>query len=243
MVQSVDLLLGDLLWMAMSLLTFGAFLWCDELIKHRCCNIVFGPSKMTVSLPKSKTSQFREGSSAIVARSGTLTCPLAMLECYCARATIDHSSSIFLLQGIIQTKKGEQLKKSGYISYTRPRELTLQRLARLLLYDPKKFAMHSFRAGGAKAAANAGGQTASSSTKVQCRWYLKSRKRWVCQGLSRVLSQRLSQSSVVTKLAVFVTLYWDSLCLLEFGVERYEVCMCHVLCKQKCVLNGPTPSW
>ena len=56
---------------------------------------------------------------------------------------------------IVRTKLGEQLRKKGGISYTRVRELVLQKLAALGL-DPKQFGLHSLRSGGASAAANAG---------------------------------------------------------------------------------------
>ena len=60
-----------------------------------------------------------------------------------------------MFQGIVHTKNGEQLRKSGHISYTKVRELMLQRLA-MLGYDPIKFSIHGFRASGATAAASAG---------------------------------------------------------------------------------------
>ena len=57
--------------------------------------------------------------------------------------------------GLIVTKKGVHLRKTGDLSYTRMRELLLSKLAQLG-YDPALFGMHSLRAGGATAAANAG---------------------------------------------------------------------------------------
>ena len=155
MVQSADGSLTDLRLMAMALLAFSAFLRCDELVKLRCCDVIFGPADMTINLPKSKTDQLREGSSVVVARSGTPTCPVTMLQQYCTRAALDRTSQNFMFRGIVRTKNGEKLRKSGHISYTRVRELMLQRLAKLG-YDAAKFSMHSFRAGGATAAANAG---------------------------------------------------------------------------------------
>ena len=58
-------------------------------------------------------------------------------------------------RGIVRTKSGEQLRKKGGISYTRVRELVLQKLAAFGL-NPKQFGLHSFRSDGASAAANAG---------------------------------------------------------------------------------------
>ena len=62
-----------------------------------------------------------------------------------------------LFRGIVQTKEGEQLRKTGGISYSRLRELLLDKIAKLG-FDPALFGMHSLRAGGATAAANAGVQ-------------------------------------------------------------------------------------
>ena len=66
-------------------------------------------------------------------------------------------SSIYWVSvpGHCSHKKWGKLGKSGHISYKRVRELTLQRLAKLG-YDIQKFSVHSFRAGGATTAANAG---------------------------------------------------------------------------------------
>ena len=55
----------------------------------------------------------------------------------------------------MHTSKGEKLHKSGGLSYTRLRELLLAKI-RQLGWDPAVFGMHSLRAGGATAAANAG---------------------------------------------------------------------------------------
>ena len=56
--------------------------------------------------------------------------------------------------GISVTKNGERLRKTGGLSYSRLRELLLSKISQLG-YDPKPFGLHSLRAGGATAAANA----------------------------------------------------------------------------------------
>ena len=154
MVQSADGCLADLCLIAMALLAFSAFLHCDKLVKLRCCDVVFSPSSMSINLPRSKTDQYREGSSVFIARSGTPTCPVAVLEQYFTWSASSPSSANFLFQRIAWTKNGEKLRKSGHISHTRVRELMLQRLSKLG-YDATQFSMHRFRAGGATAAANA----------------------------------------------------------------------------------------
>ena len=67
---------------ASSLLAYAAFLRFDELVKLRCCNVRFKSDKMSVHVESSKTDQYRKGDTVLVARTGTATCPVVMLECY-----------------------------------------------------------------------------------------------------------------------------------------------------------------
>ena len=53
------------------------------------------------------------------------------------------------------TRNGQRLRSHGSLSYTRVRELFLNKLAELG-FDPKQFGLHSLRSGGATAAANSG---------------------------------------------------------------------------------------
>ena len=70
------------------------------------------------------------------------------------QAGLSHTSDN-LFRAIVSTKKGECLRKGGGLSYSRLRELLLAKIEQLGM-DPKLFGMHSLRAGGATAAANAG---------------------------------------------------------------------------------------
>ena len=76
-----------------SFLSFSAFLRFDEL-SHLCCSdIVFEEDKMLIHIASSKTDQWREGAFVRVARSGTNTCPVKILEQYYSLGNIDNSSS------------------------------------------------------------------------------------------------------------------------------------------------------
>ena len=55
----------------------------------------------------------------------------------------------------MHTRSGEQLRKKGGISYTRVREIVLEKLSEFGL-DRKQFGLHSLRSGGASTAACAG---------------------------------------------------------------------------------------
>ena len=140
---------------AMCLLAFAAFLRFDELAKLRACDITFQEDQMIIKIASSKTDQYREGATVPVARSSLVTCPVAMLERYYVTARLAKSDERPLFRGIVSSKKGERLRDSGGISYTRARELILNKF-RTLGIDTSQLGLHSFRAGGATAAANAG---------------------------------------------------------------------------------------
>ena len=110
---------------------------------------------MVLKINSSKTDQYRQGDSLLIARTGQSTCPVAMMERYFVMGGVSSGSSEKLFRGIVHTKQGEKLRASGGISYSRLRELLLEKIAELGM-DPKLFGMHSLRAGGATAAANAG---------------------------------------------------------------------------------------
>ena len=55
----------------------------------------------------------------------------------------------------MSAKEGERLRANGGLSYSRLRDILLAKIAQMG-WDPKPFGMHSLRAGGATAAANAG---------------------------------------------------------------------------------------
>ena len=110
---------------------------------------------MSIHINSSKTDQYRQGDSVLVARTGSLTCPVAMLERYFAMAKLSCTSKFRIFRGIVIRKDGEKLRPKGSLSYTRLRELFLAKLSGLG-FDPKLFGLHSLRSGGASAAVNAG---------------------------------------------------------------------------------------
>ena len=101
-----------------------------------------------------KTDQYWEGSSLVIARTGEQTCPVAMIEKYFRMGELENTPKECVFRGISVTKNEERLRKTG-LSFSRLRELLLSKISKLG-YDPKLFGLHSLRAGGATAAANAG---------------------------------------------------------------------------------------
>ena len=137
---------------AACLLAFSAFLRYDKVAKLRCCDVTFGPQNMTIRILSGKNDQYRQGDRVLVASTCSPTCPVAMLERYYELASLSTVSKLQLSRGIVVTKS---LRSQDSLSYTRLRELFLNKLAELG-FDPKQFGLHSLRSGGATAAANAG---------------------------------------------------------------------------------------
>lgn len=110
------------------LLGYAAFLRYDEMAKLKCSDIAINAEGMTVCIRSSKTDQYRQGDTVLIAHTGSTTCPVAMMERYIEMANISPSPSLFLFRGITKTKQGERLRASGSLSYTRMRELFLAKL-------------------------------------------------------------------------------------------------------------------
>ena len=155
------------------LLGYAAFLRYDEMAKLKCTDIAINAEGMTVCIRSSKTDQYRQGDTVLIARTGSATCPVAMMERYLEMASISPTSSLCLFRGITKTKQGERLRASGSLSYTRMRELFLAKLTQLG-FDSTKYGLHSLRSGGATAAANEG--VPDRLFKLHGRWKSESAK-------------------------------------------------------------------
>lgn len=149
------------------LLGYAGFFRFDEIASHKESDVNTYVDHMEVFVESSKTDQYRDGAWVPIARTHSKVCPVAMMERYFYLADIQGDSDKHLFRGLSSTKEGYRLRASGGISYTRVRELVLEKIAAIGL-DPKQFGLHSLRSGGASAAANAG---------VPDRWF-KRHGRW-----------------------------------------------------------------
>ena len=127
---------------------------------------------MTVRIVSCKSNQYRQGDSVIVARTGSCSCPVAMLEHY-AMAVLPKLLKLRLFRGIVVTKSDEHLRTQGSLSYTCLRELFLGKLSELG-FDPKQFGPQNLRSGGTSAEANAG--VPDRLFKCYGHWHSKSAK-------------------------------------------------------------------
>ena len=147
--------LSDLRLATACLLSFAGFLRFYELVNLRPLDIKIEGDMMRIHIVCSKTDRLRQGDEVVVARTHSTTCPVAMLESYMVRTGMAWDDLCFLFRPIRKSKKGETVRESGCISYTCLRDLFKKKL-KDLGYQLEEFGLHSLRAGGASAAANAG---------------------------------------------------------------------------------------
>ena len=147
--------LANLRLTAACLLAFAGFLRFNELVNICCCDVAIGVDMLKIHIPKSKTDQLRKGDEVVIARTSASTCPVKMLEHYIHMAKIKEMDTEFLFRPIIKSKKGECLRVGGSLGYSTLRELFKKKMSNLG-YPSDKLGIHSLRAGGATAAANAG---------------------------------------------------------------------------------------
>ena len=147
--------LSEIRTLAICLLSFAGFFRYDEVANLRESDVTFFEDHMVVYVESSKTDQYRDGARVVIARTASATCPVRMMERYRDEANITSDAEKFMFRGLVSSKSGTKLRSSGNLSYTRVRELVLDMLAMIGL-DRAKYGLHSLRAGGATAAANAG---------------------------------------------------------------------------------------
>lgn len=83
------------------LLCYSGFQRFSELANLRSSDIIFFSSHVTLFLLKSKTDIYREGRNVVIARTGSVTCPVNMLERYLKLAGIQKTSREFILDHFI----------------------------------------------------------------------------------------------------------------------------------------------
>ena len=148
--------LSDLRLAAICVTAYSAFLRYNELASLRCCDVSFCDTFVKIYVFKSKTDVYRDGAHVLLAKSDSVSCPFHLLNRYVSGANLDLSSSLPFFRSLHFHKvtSSYSLRSAG-MSYTRTREIVLQAFAELG-YPKHLFGLHSLRAGGASAAANAG---------------------------------------------------------------------------------------
>ncbi|XP_033755155.1 uncharacterized protein LOC117338074 [Pecten maximus] len=141
----------------MCLLGFAGFLRFSELVNIKRSDLEFFQKYMTIIIPRSKTDVHGSGSELVISRTATDLCPVSMVERYLNAAHILPNSTDYIFRQLSYCKLSNcyRLRNSGPLSYTRAREILLEKLE-IIGLDSKRFGLHSLRSGGATAAANAG---------------------------------------------------------------------------------------
>ncbi|XP_053383460.1 uncharacterized protein LOC128549820 [Mercenaria mercenaria] len=138
------------------LLAYSGFLRSEELLKLRRCNILFNSVYMSLFIESSKTDKYRDGAWILIARTGTLLCPVLNLERYFSWANIDCDSDTYIFCHLTGTKNGYKVRKDGkHLAYSNLRTLFLESL-KPHVKDVSRYCLHSLRSGGATSAANRG---------------------------------------------------------------------------------------
>ena len=113
----------------------------------------FFPTYVSIFLESSKTDQFRDGAWVAIGRSNQDTCPVKALEQYFAAAEIDLGEDLPLFRALSSSRTTPKVRRQG-LSYSRAREIVKDAFKDIT--DVSCISLHSLRAGGATAAANAG---------------------------------------------------------------------------------------
>lgn len=149
--------LMDLRTVVMCMMAYTGFLRFNELSSIRLGHVTFNDEGFKLIIPSSKTDKYHEGRAVVISSCEPGYCPVELLMKYVKLAEIKDADS-FIFRSLSKVKGGYRLREMNQpMSYTRVREIILHAL-RPLVDDVSKFGVHSLRAGGATAAAQAGVQ-------------------------------------------------------------------------------------
>lgn len=138
------------------LLAYAGFLRSSELLNLRRCDILINPVYMSVFIEGSKTDKYRDGAWIIIARTGTMLCPVVNLERYFLWAGIESDSDVYVFSHLTATSNGFVFRKDGkHLAYSNLRKLFIEAF-KPHVNNISDFCLHSLRSGGATAAANMG---------------------------------------------------------------------------------------
>ena len=141
---NVNSSLSDVRTARMAVLAFVGFFRFKELRFIKRSDVTFDSDHVNIFIESSKTDVFRVGNWVHLSKINSQCCPYLLLDRYL---------HMYIFRAITNVKSGQQLRPSNApISYTRCRELMLQAF-KLIGLDTKSYCTHSFRAGGATAAA------------------------------------------------------------------------------------------
>ena len=138
------------------LLGYCGFLRSEELLKLKRSDVFINSTYMSVFIDSSKTDKYRDGAWILIARTGTVLCPVLNLERYFLWADVSDDSDVYIFSHLSTTKTGHILRKDGkHMSYSNMRSIFLEAF-KPHVCDINRYCLHSLRSGGTSAAANRG---------------------------------------------------------------------------------------
>lgn len=150
--------LADLRDLSMILLGYAGFLRFSEISELQCSDVKFEENHLVLNIRKSKTDIYREGNEVLIVKGSTSACPYVMLRKYLETSHQSLESNDYLFKPICRSKHTcHVLQKRKKLSYTRARECIVSKLK--IVAPNLNLGIHSLRASGASAAANAEGVT------------------------------------------------------------------------------------
>jgi len=134
------------------LVAYAGFMRSAELLQIKLCDIVFSDEYMSIFMESSKTDKYRDGSWIMIAKTGTVLCPVVNLLKYIGWANFCDEDFVFC--NISKAKDKYIVRKTNkHMSYSNLRDEFLWALTPHVT-DIKRYCLHSLRSGGATAAAN-----------------------------------------------------------------------------------------
>ena len=124
---------------------------------------------MRIFIERSKTDVYRDGAWVVIAQTHKSTCPVELCRRYFSLAGFqaDCEDYIFRAMAFFSSEGIHKFRNSAQLSYTRAREIVLSAFQSIGLRK-EDYGLHSFRAGGASAAANS--QVSDRLFKRHGRW-------------------------------------------------------------------------
>ena len=148
--------LRDLRFLVLAFLSFYGFLRFSEAAKIRRKQIEIKQEFIILNIESSKTDKYSRGGKVYIATTNTSTCPLKILERYFNKANIKERSEEYILRNIVRENNYFALtKKDVHLKYTTGLKEMRSYFSKITV-NPSEYGLHSFRSGGASAAAKKG---------------------------------------------------------------------------------------
>ena len=125
-------------------------------MKLKRTDVLINSTYMSIFIESSKTDKYRDGAWILIARTGTVLCPVLNLERYFLWADVSDDSDVYIFSHLSATKTCHILRKDmKHMSYSNMRSIFLEAF-KPHVSDMNRYCLHSLRAGGTSAAANHG---------------------------------------------------------------------------------------